>query len=252
MSEALDTPTITVAAFQLADLQARPADAVREMQQCASRAANVGASITVFPEGFLTGYTRESVAARDRAVDLGSQQFATILSELADCEPVLIFGLVEVRDGDLFNTAVAVERGQLVGTYRKRHPNEPCYQPGTELPVFELAGLRVGIGICADARDVEDAARLKAQSVDVVLYPLNNMLPTDVADAWRDRHTEILSERARQIDAWVLSADVIGERDDKRAYGCTAAVSPDGIVAERVAEHQAGMALARLSVRRRD
>jgi predicted amidohydrolase len=236
--------TRTVAAFQVGDIQDDPTQALAVMRACAGQAAECGAHVACFPEGFLTGYTRERATAQRRAVALDSPRFRTMLDELADCTPVLVFGLIEASADALFNTAVLVERGCLTGVYRKRHPNEACFEPGRELPVFDVAGLRVGIGVCADARDHGDAAQLAAARADVILYPLNNMLPDGVAQLWRHRHVEVLIERARQTDAWVLSADVIGTRQAHVAYGCTAVVAPDGVVRQRVSESQAGMALA--------
>src|ERR671918_1098278 len=67
-----------------------------------------------------------------------------------------IVGGVTERDPDvadlLYDTAILLDReGELVGRYRKSHlyPTEHTFfRPGSELPVFELAGLRIGIAIC--------------------------------------------------------------------------------------------------------
>lgn len=238
-----------VATFQVHDVQDDLAQTVAVMRACASLATGRGVRLACFPEAFLNGYTRERAIADRRAVALDSPLFDDVLDELRGCAPTLVFGLIEAKAGALFNTAVVVERGSLRGAYRKRHPNEACFEPGRELPVFDIAGLRVGIGVCADARDREDGAQLAAEHVDAVLYPLNNMLPRDVATRWRDRHTEILAERARQTDAWVLSADVVGERGAHVSYGCTASVGPDGVVRQRVVESQTGMTLSSIPVK---
>lgn len=246
-----DEPSRTrvVLGVQAPNIDNRPWDALSVIQATAARAAEDGADIVCFPEGFLNGYTRERREAEARAVTFGSTKFAAMLDSLKNCLPVLIIGVIEERAGLLYNSAVVVERGRLVGTYRKRHPNEDCFEPGDELPVFDIAGMRVGIGICADARDYDDASRLASERVDVVVYLLNNMLPSDVAYRWRERHIEILTERAVQIGAWVISADVIGQQKQRMAYGCTASLDPHGDVIERTAELQAGVATAVVPVK---
>lgn len=238
---------VTIAAFQTDDVQADPQRALEMLRACAERARSAGAQVALLPEGFLQGYTRQSRVAADRAMSLSSPAFAAVLEELTDCRPTLIFGVLERCAGQLHNTAVIVSGGKLVGVYRKRHPNERCFAPGTSLPTFQLAGLRVAVGVCADARDVEDAATLAARDVDVVLYLLNNMLDEPVADRWRERHAQVLSARARQVGVPVVSADVTGRRDGQVAYGCTAVLGSDGLVSARVRELAPGMVLARVA-----
>jgi 5-aminopentanamidase len=236
-----------VAAFQTADVQADSGAAVAVLKECAGRAEAAGADVALFPEGFLDGYTRERAQAHRRATELGSRSFRDTLGALVNCEPVLVFGIIERRGGALFNTAVVVHRGRLIGAYRKRHPNEGWSTAGRELPVFTLRTLRLGVGICSDARDRDDAACLATKRVDAILYPLNNLLPLDVAARWRDRHAQVLVERARQTGAWAISADVVGRGDECVGFGCTVAVDGHGVVRQRVPESCQGMVLARVA-----
>lgn len=234
--------TGTVAGFQLGEFQDDTATAVAVIRECARKAAANGVRVACFPEGFLNGYTRELASARARAIDLCSPRFSTVVTDLSRCSPVLVFGVIEVHQGRLFNTAVLLDRGAVIGIYRKRHPNETCFAAGCELPIFEAAGIRFAVGICADARDIDDGDRLAVEKVDAVFYLLNNLLPSDTASRWRERHIEVLQARAQQTGAWVVSSDVIGTRGAHIAYGCTAAVAPDQIVHQRVPEHHTGTA----------
>ena len=81
-----------------------------------------------------------------------SEQLARLARKLGFA---IVAGVAE-RDPDvadlLDDTAVLLDRrGELVGRYRKSHlyPTEHgFFRPGNELPVFELAGLRIGIAVC--------------------------------------------------------------------------------------------------------
>ena len=148
--------------MQLRDVEGDLDDALAVVRRSAARAAALGARLVCFPEGFLNGYTRNRELAERRAIALDSSAFSRVLSALAGCTPALVLGLIEAgNDGMPFSTAVVLNGGRVAGIYLKRHPNEDCFAAGTELPVFDVAGLRAAIGVCADARNYEDAALLR-------------------------------------------------------------------------------------------
>ena len=65
--------------------------------------------------------------------DLTSPAFEVVLSRLANAKPMLVLGMIEARQDLLFNTAVVVNHGRLVGSYRKTHlhAGETIFTPGT-------------------------------------------------------------------------------------------------------------------------
>lgn len=208
-----------------------------------------GAELVCFPEAFLSGYTRDPTVARARATSLGSPAFQSLCRKLSRLPATLILGLIETDGDDLFNTAAVITAGRLTGTYRKRHPVEGCFTPGGSLPVFDAGGIRFGIGICSDARHPDDAITLAGNGARAIFYPLNNMLPNQIAKRWRHRHASILQHRARQAGVWVLSADVTGHRQDQRSYGASIVVDPTGALTGRVAEDTTGIVLTRIARR---
>jgi predicted amidohydrolase len=245
---------ITVAACAVPDIQGDVDATVTLLLDHSEEAASADASLVVFPEGFLQGFTRDAVVARSRAFDLASPEFSDeVLERLAHCRPLLVFGLIELDHGSIFNTAVVVDQGTLVGKYRKQHihPSEHIYTAGDTTPVFEHKGLRFGINICYDARFPEAAAALADQDVDLLVYPLNNMHPRETAERWRHRHLEFLTARAKQTGAWVVSADVTGSRDKQLGYGPTAIIAPSGELVARVPELATGMVTHLLPIRQR-
>ena len=92
---------------------------------------------------------RGFVTANREAVD----RFAALVGDT-----VAVVGFVE-DDGEVLHNAAAVcARGEVVGVYRKQHlPNyavfdeQRYFEPGTDLPLFEIAGLPVAVTICEDA-----------------------------------------------------------------------------------------------------
>ena len=149
--------------------------------------------------------------------------------------------MIEEDDGKYFNTAIVIQNGRLLGKYRKVHLFEPNFQPGTEYPVFTVDGVTFGINICYDARFPEGAAELKRQGAQVIFYPLNNRLPTQKADNYRQKHVPNLVARAQETGCWIVSADVYDQEETMTGYGCTAIVNPNGEVVGRVPELSSGM-----------
>jgi predicted amidohydrolase len=210
---------------------------IREGLQCAD---DEGVDIICFPEGYLNGYTRDERHARGVAIDLSSQKFSEMLTDLKGFTTWAIIGVIEIEDGKLFNTAIVVHKGKLLGKYRKTHPQEGIFKAGTEYPVFDIKGHKFGINICYDANFPEASQKLAEQGAEIIFFPLNNVLPVASAEKWRHKHVENLIQRACETGAWVVSSDVTTRHDESTGYGCSAIVSPAGEVIEKIQELQQG------------
>ena len=165
-------------------------------------------------------------------MDLGSQAFAAVMSRLADAGPMIVMGMIEVQGEALFNTAVVIEKGKLIGRYRKAHllKGERFFQPGTETPVFTIDGLRFGINICYDTGFSEAARKVALTGASLLVCCANNMMPRANAEKFRDMHNAARGERCRETGLWLISADVTGERDGRISWGPTAVLNPAGEV----------------------
>ena len=128
----------------------------------ARRSESARAALLCFPEGYLQGYLTDEVAARRNALDLASPRFEAILKRFPAKGPMIIVGLIELENGRLFNTAIVVHRGRLMGRYRKAYllRGEQFFDAGTETPIFEIDGLRFGINICYDTNFPAAAAKI--------------------------------------------------------------------------------------------
>lgn len=210
------------------------------------RANDESIDIICFPEGYLNGYTREELQARRVAIDFRSAKFTDILAELKLFTTCAIIGVIEIENGTLFNTAIVVKDGKLLGRYRKTHPQEGIFEAGTEYPVFAIKGRKFGMNICYDANFPEASRKLVEQGAEILFFPLNNELPKPTAKKWRHKHIENLIQRANETGAWVVSSDVVGEQDKSVAYGCSAIVSPEGKVIKIAKELQQELILVDL------
>jgi predicted amidohydrolase len=82
-------------------------------------------------------------------MDLTSPAFEAVLNRLPKTGAMIVMGVIEVEEGRLFNTAVVVDRGVLIGRYRKVHflSGEHIFDAGGDSHVFEVNGLRFGINV---------------------------------------------------------------------------------------------------------
>jgi predicted amidohydrolase len=192
--------------------------------------------LALFPECYLQGYASDRQSIDRRAIALDSDAFRVVLAALAPFRSDIVIGLIERRGAALYNTAVVIRRGRVLGAYAKTHTNEPGFNRGEEYPVFETAGWPFGINICYDANFPDAALKLSRQGARLLCYPLNNLLPPDVAVTWRDKSLQNLRQRAMDTGCWVVSSDVIGEHERKISHGCTCVVQPDGQVVRRAFE----------------
>jgi predicted amidohydrolase len=224
---------VKVAAYQAPLLPlGSSAEVVRLLQHRLERCEAEGVEILCCPEALLGGLAEDPRHVRAVALGVEDGALCAALAPLASSSITLIVGFTE-RDpsGRFFNSAAVVERGQVVGLYRKLYPgHRTAYGAGETLSVFTRGSTRFGIVICNDANYVEPARVLAARGAALLFMPLNNALPREVADAWRTRTRSNLIARAVENDLTVIAADVAGHQGGCVSYGGTAIVGPDGAI----------------------
>jgi len=145
--------------------------------------AGVEADLLVLPELCNSGYNFESRRqAWETSEKIGDSVFVDHLEALCKERGLhLVSGLNE-REGDhLYNSAVLLGPGGIIGRYRKLHlfMNEKDYfEPGNAgLPVFDIGPCRVGMLVCFDWIFPEAWRVLALKGADVVCHPSNLVLP---------------------------------------------------------------------------
>jgi predicted amidohydrolase len=235
--------TARIAAAQTVEIREDIAAALSCVADVAARAEAEGAALLCFPEGFLQGYLTEEAPARRNALDLASPAFEAVLNRLPKTGPMIVMGLIEVEEGRLFNTAVVVDRGAVIGRYRKVRllDGEKIFDAGSDSRVFEIAGLRFGINICNDTNFPEAARRVADLGASLIVCPANNMCRRKTAEALKDAHNSVRGERCRETGLWLVSADVTGERDGRISWGPTAVLNPAGEVVAQLPLEKTGL-----------
>jgi predicted amidohydrolase len=242
------TYSVKVAACQLPEIRQDIDGALSWIQDYCDKADSQDVKLVCFPECYLQGYLCESESARTHALNLASPEFAAILRRVSTFKCMIVLGLIEIQDGRLFNTAVVIHRGELIGRYRKTHllDGEAIFDPGSEYPIFEVGGLKFGINICYDTNFAESVAALAEQDAHLIVCPANNMMRRQTAEDWKSLHNTIRAQRAKETGLWLISSDVTGERDGRISYGPTAVIDPTGNVVAQVPLLETGMVVVDL------
>ncbi len=111
----------------------------------ARRAAAEGAVLALFPELGLSAYTNEDLFQQDALLDAVLGAIEELVEESAELDPVLVVGAPLRLDHRLFNCAVVVHRGQVLGVAPKTFL--PNYREFYEKRQFAPAGAAVSRAI---------------------------------------------------------------------------------------------------------
>lgn len=232
-----------VAVCQVPDIRENIDASLKWIEKFTKQAEKRSVSLICFPECFLQGYLTVEPLAKKYAVDLVSATFKTMLQRLAKYTPTIVFGLIEQDDANLFNTAVVIKNGKLIGRHRKTHllDGEQIFKAGSKYPVFQINGLKFGINICYDTQFSEAAKNLAKQGATLILCPSNNMMRYETAEKYKHLHHKMRIERVNETKVWLLSSDVTREHNGRISYGPTSAINPDGQVVKQVPLMETGM-----------
>jgi 5-aminopentanamidase len=184
-----------------------------------ARAADLGATLIVFPECALTGYGFESKAeAMPHAETIPGPSTEAVARACREKGVSVVFGLLE-RDGDrLFNACVLVGPEGVIGSYRKVHlPSlgvDKHVDPGDRpFGVHEIGGLRIGMQICYDGGFPEPTRVQALLGADLIVLPTN--WPTHAECAAEHQ----MATRAMENVVYTIAVNRVGEERGFRFIG---------------------------------
>lgn len=153
--------------------------------------------------------------------------YEDLSAELGLVLPVSVFE----RDGPhTYNTLVMIEKGKLLGIYRKSHiPDGPGYQekfyfrPGnTGFKVWDTFVGKIGVGVCWDQWFPEAARIMTLKGAEILLYPTAiGSEPHNAALETSRRWQRAMQGHAVSNCIPVAAANRIGDEDSQVFYGCS-------------------------------
>ncbi len=124
-----------------------PAAGARAAIALARQGHEAGANLLVFPELNLTAYAIDDLHLQDALCDATEAALAAVVAASAELRPVLLLGAALRRNGRLYNCAVAVARGRVLGVVPKTYlPNyREYYEKRWFAPGVGLTGLTMTV-----------------------------------------------------------------------------------------------------------
>ena len=208
--------TTTVAAVQM---RATPREVDANLAKAAvfiDRASSGGASLTLFPELFSTGYFIGPELFQLWEPEDG--RTVTWMREQSAARTMIVAGSIAERRGDrLFNSMFIAEPNGDLHRYSKRQPTKAeraAFDSGDDEAIIETSLGRLGCAICADLNWGKSVLQPLAGSVDVLLFPQASMAPKALGRlAWRQEHKRgrpLFSGTVKAIGAPMVLAGLVG------------------------------------------
>jgi len=121
---------------------AAPAANASEIVRLCEQAASEQSSVIVFPELCVTGYTCADLFGQNYLLNDAEQAVADILAKTAHIEAMIVIGTPVRYAGRLYNCAVAVRAGKILGIVPKSYMagNGEFYEPRWFAPAHVIPG----------------------------------------------------------------------------------------------------------------
>ena len=235
---------VRVAACTHRTVLADPAANTESVLRIARECHDEGVAIAVFPELTLSGYSLEDILMQDTLLDAVEAAVADVITGSADLLPVLVVGAPLRHLHRIYNTAVVIHRGVILGvavksylpTYREFYERRQI-APGddmagmirlsgvdTEVPfgpdllfdALDVPGLVLHVEICEDMFVPIPPSAQAALAGATVLANLSGS-PITIGRA-EDRKVLARSASARCLAAYVYSAAGEGESTTDLAW----------------------------------
>jgi N-carbamoyl-D-amino-acid hydrolase len=235
-----------------------------------------GARLVVFPELALTTffprwYMEDAEVDRWFEREMPSADSRPLFDAAEELAMGFHLGYGELTpEGRRFNTAILVDRGRIVGKYRKIHlpghaENEP-WRPFQHLekryfekgdlgfPVFDAFGGRVGMCICNDRRWPETWRMLGLAGAELVVLGYNTPVhypPAPEHDHLQYFHNALsLQAGAYQNGLWAVGTAKAGREEGCDLIGGSLIVAPTGEVVAQASTVEDEVVTARIDLDR--
>ncbi len=196
------------------------------------RVANQGAKLVVLPEMWSCGYDYRNLA------ELAGETPRALKELQNECRKlglVTVGSLPELANGTIYNTAYVIDKGEMVGSYRKLHlfstmREDQFLGAGNQSLVVETSVGRLGIAICYDLRFPELFRKLALEGAEIICLPAE--WPKPRQEHWKT----LLRARAIENQLFVIAANCCGIQGKIDFFGLSQLISPLGNILEMAGE----------------
>jgi predicted amidohydrolase len=224
----------------------QPRNVRANLDHIAHALSRVRADLIVLPELCTTGYlfaSRSEITGLAEPVPSGPT-CETMAALSRDTKAAIVWGMPEVADSHIFNSAVMITPHGEFHVYRKAHlfvDEKDLFDPGdSPFQVFDLGSVKVGMLVCFDHFFPEAARSLALRGAQIMCHPSNLVLEY--------AHTNSITRAVENRIFWILAnrtgSETLGEKTlsfngrsqivapDGRLLGCAGADSEELLIAD--------------------
>ena len=196
------------------------------------RVAQKNCQLAVLPEMWSCGYDYRNMAEL-------AKETPRVLEELQEecrsLDIVTVGSLPELDNGTVYNTAYVIDKGELVGSYRKLHlfstmREDQFLGAGERSLVVETSVGKLGIAICYDLRFPELFRKLALEGAEIICLPAE--WPKPRQEHWKT----LLRARAIENQLFVIAANCCGVQGKLDFFGLSQLISPLGNILQMAEE----------------
>ena len=213
----------------------------------ANQARHLGADLMITPELALSGYPPKDLLLRPDFCTACQNTLTDLVEKVHGL--TLLVGYPRYTENKLFNAAAVIQNGDIIAIYHKNTLNDSAFyneghyfNPGSEPCVFELAGVKFGIAICADFWQGNVSTHAKYADISFLLV-LN-------ASAFQiDKQTEryqITRQRISETGTAVVHANLVGGQDERVFDGASFVMNDQGELTHQLDEFTEALGLVEI------
>jgi predicted amidohydrolase len=196
------------------------------------RVAKQNVQLAVLPEMWSVGYDYKRLAKHAAQTP---RVIEALCRQTAELRLVVVGSLPELDEGKIFNTAYVIDRGILVGSYRKLHlfstmGEDRFLAAGDQALVVPTSAGRLGIAICYDLRFPELFRKMALEGAEIVCLPAE--WPKPRQEHWRT----LLRARAMENQYFVVATNCCGIQGKFDFFGMSLLLSSRGEVLAEAGE----------------
>ena len=225
---------------------------VQQIESLLAQAEGKGVEVMVTPELCLTGYSCQDLFREQLLLDKAEEGIIQLLDFTRKLDTILIVGAPIVINGLLYNSAVVIQRGQVLGVvpktylpnygefYEKRwfasaqdlNPTD-IYLAGSSVHVSAepvlfttVDGVKFGVEICEDVwAPIPPSNNLALAGADIIM---NLSASDELIGKHRYLRSLLAQQSARTISGYVYAGSGFGESTQDVVYGGNAMIFENG------------------------
>jgi NAD+ synthase (glutamine-hydrolysing) len=199
-------------------------------------------SIVVFPELTLTGYTASDLFLNQTLHRVQNEALRDILQETRDISTVAIMGIALVKNSRLYNTAVVIQNGKILGVIPKSYlPNRKEFYEkrqfvsgcniskesitlleqdipfGVDLLFSDGVDILFGVEICEDLWAITPPSNYMASSGANIIFNLS--ASNELIGKAEYREELVRTQSARCMCSYVYTSAGVGESTTDTVFG---------------------------------